>query len=200
MGDHDAVFVELVESRYNALIRSAYLLSGDMETARDLVQTALTKAYAKRVGMRDPGAMEYYVRRSVINLHISAWRRHRGREASVAEPPEPSPGQAGDGPAPTALADSVATTVDVWRALSTLTPRQRTAVVLRFFEDLPVAEVARLMDCGEQSVKTHTARGLANLRALLGAQDAGSLDAGRATTAFETPLETFSTLKGAQAA
>ncbi len=195
MGDHDALFVELVESRYDALVRSAYLLTGDLETARDLVQTALTKAYVKRVGMRDPGAMEHYVRRTVVNVHISAWRRHRGREASVAQPPEPVWRQA-DEPAPSALAERVATSVDVWRALGTLTPRQRTAVVLRYFEDLPVADVARLMDCGEQSVKTHTARGLANLRALLSAHDTGRIDA----TGPATPLETLRTLTEAEAA
>jgi len=196
VGDHDAFFVMLVESRYNALVRSAYLLTGDLETARDLVQTALTKAYVKRVGMRDPGAMEHYVRRTVVNLHISAWRRHRGREASVAQPPEPFRRQAGDEPAPSALAERVATSVDLWRALQTLTPRQRTAVVLRYFEDLPVADVARLMDCSEQSVKTHTARGLANMRALLSAEDAGRIDATRSAT----PLETFSTLKETEVA
>ena len=196
MGDHDAFFVKLVESRYNALVRSTYLLTGDLEAARDLVQTALTKAYVKRVGMRDPGAMEQYVRRTVVNLHISAWRRHRGREASVAQPPEPLEWQAGDIPAPSALADRVATSVDLWRALRTLTPRQRTAVVLRYFEDLPVADAARLMGCGEQSVKTHTARGLANLRALLSAEDAERIDA----TDPATPLEAFRMLTEAEVA
>ncbi|HTJ68596.1 MAG TPA: SigE family RNA polymerase sigma factor [Actinospica sp.] len=167
MGDHDAFFVGLVESRYDALVRSAYLLTGNVEQARDLVQAALTKVYAKRVGVRDPGAMEHYVRRSIVNLHISSWRRHRGREASVAEPPEPL-ARTGEVPESVPVADRVAAQVDLWRALHTLTPRQRTAIVLRYFEDLSVAEVARLMDCGEQSVKTHTARALAHLRALLG--------------------------------
>jgi RNA polymerase sigma-70 factor (sigma-E family) len=186
-GDHDAFFAELVESRYNALVRSAYLLTGNVESARDLVQTALTKAYAKRVGMRDPGAMEQYVRRAIVNLHISSWRRHRGREASVAHPPEPTATQAAAGPEPAApLADQVAASVDLWRALHTLTPRQRTAVVLRYFEGLPIADVARLMGCGEQSVKTHTARGLANLRALLGTQDVGRADTRGPATTLET--------------
>jgi RNA polymerase sigma-70 factor (sigma-E family) len=194
VGDHDAFFVNLVESRYNALVRSTYLLTGDLETARDLVQTALTKAYVKRVGLRDPGAMEQYVRRTVVNLHISAWRRHRGREAPVAQPPEPLGRQAGDEPAPSAMADRVATSVDLWRALQSLTPRQRTAVVLRYFEDLPVADAARLMGCSEQSVKTHTARGLSNLRALLSAEDADRIDATRPAT----PLEAFGMLKEAE--
>ncbi|MBR7835687.1 SigE family RNA polymerase sigma factor [Actinospica durhamensis] len=188
MGDHDAFFAELVETRYNALVRSAYLLTGNVESARDLVQTALTKAYAKRVGMRDPGAMEHYVRRSIVNLHISSWRRHRGRETSVARLPEPASGPAAGGsePAVPLVADQVAASVDLWRALHSLTPRQRTAVVLRYFEDLPIVEVARLMDCGEQSVKTHTARGLANLRALLGTQDAGHIGAAGPTTTHAT--------------
>ncbi|MBR7826263.1 SigE family RNA polymerase sigma factor [Actinospica sp. MGRD01-02] len=183
MGDHDAFFVGLIESRYNALVRSAYLLTGNVDSARDLVQAALTKAYAKRVGMRDPGAMEGYVRRTIVNLHISSWRRHRGREATVAQPPEPVSRRVAGEPEPAPLADQVAAQVDLWRALQTLTPRQRTAVVLRYFEDLPVAEVARLMDCGEQSVKTHTARALANLRDRLGAHEVSRIESARAAKA-----------------
>ena len=186
VGDYDAVFVGLVESRYNALVRSAYLLTGNVEAARDLVQAALTKTYAKRVGMRDPGAMEHYVRRAIVNLHISSWRRNRGREAPVAEPPEPLSQRAAGAPEPAvSLADQVAASVDLWRALHALTPRQRTALVLRYFEDLPVAEVARLMDCGEQSVKTHTARGLANLRGLLATREVTPLDATGPATGSE---------------
>ncbi|HET9171490.1 MAG TPA: SigE family RNA polymerase sigma factor [Actinospica sp.] len=177
------MFIGLVESHYNALVRSAYLLTGNVEQARDLVQTALTKTYAKRVGMRDPGAMEHYVRRCIVNLHISSWRRHRGRESPVAQPPEPlARGTSGGEPETASVADRVAEQVDLWRALRTLTPRQRTAIVLRYFEDLPVAEAARLMDCGEQSVKTHTARALARLRALLGAHEVERIDMTRPQT------------------
>jgi RNA polymerase sigma-70 factor (sigma-E family) len=158
MGEHDAVFEELVSSRYNALLRCAYLLTADREAARDLVQSALTKAYAKRFGVREPAAMEQYVRRCIVTVHISAWRRHRGRETQFAELPEL-------GYEPSAGLDA---SLDVWRALRTLPPRQRTAIVLRYFEDRTVTEAAQLMDCSEASVKTHTSRGLARLRVEMG--------------------------------
>lgn len=164
MSEHDGIFEELVSSRYNALLRCAYLLSGDRESARDLVQGALTKVYAKRLGLREPAAMEQYVRRCIVTTHISAWRQHRGREISYETPPE-------DGREHTDHAGGVDTSLDVWRALRALPRRQRTAIVLRYFEDLPIAEVARLMGCTEASVKTHTSRGLARLRADIGADD-----------------------------
>ena len=164
MSEHDAAFTELVTSRYGALLRCAYLLTGDRESARDLVQSALTKVYAKRLGVRDPAAMEQYVRRCIVTVHISAWRRHRGREVGFASPPEYVLEH-------TDHAAGVETALDVWRALRLLPPRQRTAIVLRYFEDLPVTEVARLMDCTEASVKTHTSRGLARLRAEIGGTD-----------------------------
>lgn len=158
MGDHDAVFVEFVESRYNALVRSACLLTGDRESARDLVQSALARVYARRALVRDLGAVEQYVRRTMVSIHISVWRRHRGRETSVAELPEPGFGDGG-----TEAADREAL-LDVWRVLRMLPAKQQAAVVLRYFEDLPISEVARLMGCSEPTVKTHTARALARLR------------------------------------
>jgi RNA polymerase sigma-70 factor (sigma-E family) len=161
---HDEVFEELVSSRYDALLRCAYLLTGNRESARDLVQSALTKAYAKRFGVRAPEAMEQYVRRCIVTSHISAWRRHRGREIDYATPPE-------YGHEHSDHAGGVDTSLDVWRALRALPPRQRTAIVLRYFEDLPIAQVARLMDCTEASVKTHTSRGLTRLRADIGIAD-----------------------------
>ena len=165
MSKHDEVFVELVSSRYDSLLRCAYLLTGDRESARDLVQSALTKVYAKRLGVREPVAMEQYVRRCIVTTHISAWRRHRGREIGVATPPDRMHEH-------THHAGDVDISLDVRRALLTLPPRQRTAIVLRYFEDLPVLEVARMMQCTEASVKTHTARGLARLRAGIGTTSA----------------------------
>lgn len=156
MRQHDATFEDLVARRYNALLRTGFLITGDQETARDLVQTALTRAYARRSAPRDPHVLEQYVRRTMVNAHISWWRRHRGRETTAASPPEGSYHEGG--------ADE---RIDLWRALQQLPPRQRVVLVLRYYEDLPTAQVAELMGCSVPTVKTHTARALTRLRAVI---------------------------------
>ncbi len=152
----DAAFEELLTARYNALLRSGYLLTGDRDSARDLVQAALTRVYARRSAVKDPAAMEQYVRRTMVSVHISWWRRHRSRETSVAATPDQAYHQEGPGER-----------LDLWRVLQLLPAKQRTAVVLRYYEDLPIPEVARLMGCSVPTVKSHTARALARLRTAL---------------------------------
>jgi RNA polymerase sigma-70 factor (sigma-E family) len=157
--DLDAEFVAFVRRRGDHHLRTAVLLTGNWHAAEDLVQAALVKLY--RVWRRldtteDPDA---YLRRILVNTHRSWWRARWRRELPVTDLPE-LPGPA-DG------ADRQAVAAVVRQALRALPPRQRTALVLRYFEDLPEAEVAEIMGCGVGSVKTHVHRGVRAMRRLL---------------------------------
>ena len=156
----DAEFTAFVERRARHHLRTAVLLTGDWHAAEDLVQTCLVKLYRvwHRIDTRaDPDG---YLRRMLINTNRSWWRARWRREAPVAAIPDRAIDL--DGQERHALADTVR------RALGALPPRQRGALVLRFFEDLPEAEVAGLLGCSVGSVKTHTSRGVRRLRELLG--------------------------------
>ncbi|MEV4358634.1 SigE family RNA polymerase sigma factor [Nonomuraea sp. NPDC051941] len=155
----DAEFVSFVRHRGDHHLKTAVLLTGDWHTAEDLVQSCLGKLY--RVWHRldtssDPDA---YLRRILVNTYRSWWRARWRREIPRAELPElPGPGDVGD---------TRAVAEDVRQALARLPARQRTALVLRFFADLPEAEVADLMGCSPGTVKTHTHRGLQAMRRLI---------------------------------
>lgn len=99
----------------------------------------------------------------MINTHRSWWRTRWRRETPAAELPD-QPAAPGADPA-----DRHAAGDQVRRALATLPRQQRAALVLRYFEDLPEADVARLLGCSPGTVKTHTHRGLRALRTALGA-------------------------------
>ncbi|MER7673526.1 SigE family RNA polymerase sigma factor [Kitasatospora sp. NPDC096128] len=144
-------FDEFVAARYQALLRGAYLITGDLHDARDLLHDALARVYPKRSAIRDPGAAEGYVRRTMVRTHVSRWRRTR-REVLTSEPP--------DGPA----AQDAERDGQLAAALAALPRRQRAAVVLRYYLDLPVAQVAVELGCSETTAKTHLARGIKALR------------------------------------
>jgi RNA polymerase sigma-70 factor (sigma-E family) len=167
VADRDEAFSGFVAARSTALLRTAYLLTGDHGRAEDLVQTALAKTYLAWDRIDDLGAVEAYVRRAMVTTHISWWRRLRGREVSVASLPE----TASWADEPGVALERAAT----WLLLSGLPARQRTVLVLRYWAGLSEAEIAREMGCAPGTVKTHAARGLAALRTRLDEQ--ASLDA-----------------------
>ncbi|MBM7788945.1 SigE family RNA polymerase sigma factor [Tenggerimyces flavus] len=146
-------FDAYVAARQHALLRTAYLLTGDRHEAEDLVQTALTKTYLAWSRVRDPDA---YVRRAMVNVHISWWRRAWRREERPTDAvPEPTATPEPD------LADRD----EVWALVRSLPPRQRAVVVLRFYEDLTPAEVADILGCTAGTVASQTNRAIAALRA-----------------------------------
>jgi RNA polymerase sigma-70 factor (sigma-E family) len=151
-------FRDYVVGRRAVLEREAYLLVGDVHLAQDLVQTTLAKVY---VSWRRVRASEYpdaYVRRIMINANTSRLRRRRVREVLTDMPVEAADAYA----AP--LPDADGARVDVMRALMALPKRQRTAVVLRYWADLPEAEVAAAMGCSVGTVRSQSAKALAKLR------------------------------------
>ncbi len=147
-------FEAFVAARYAALVRSATLLCGDHHGGEDLVQGALVKAVA--VWHRIAENPEPYVRRIMVNDNISRWRRHKGRVDVRASVP--------DDRATTPDSD---TRVDLAAALAQLPPRQRTVIVLRYFEDLTERQTADLMGIGVGTVKSQTRDALARLRRLV---------------------------------
>ena len=136
------------------LLRSAYLLTGDLHRAEDLVQEALTKV-ALRWGRLRSGNPTAYARTIVVRDNISWWRRRR-QEVSM-------PRGAEDDAGPTRAADPDVTLV-VRRALARLTAGQRAVLVLRHFDDLTERETAELLGVSVGTVKSQNAAALARLR------------------------------------
>ncbi|MGW5674373.1 SigE family RNA polymerase sigma factor [Streptomyces sp. NPDC003860] len=153
----DAALREFVDGRRHALFRSAYLLCGDRDEADDLVQATLVKVVLGGRRKTRLDNIEAYARKTLVNTFIASRRRFWRRERAVGELPDRQPAPAHD--ADTGLV--------VRAALRRLTPRQRAVVVLRYWEDLSVAETAGLLGMRENTVKSHAARGLAALRAEL---------------------------------
>ncbi|GII64569.1 RNA polymerase sigma24 factor [Sphaerisporangium krabiense] len=150
-------FREFVSARSPALIRFGFLLTGgDQHAAEDLLQTVLVKTAARWSRVDDP---EPYVRRAMYRQQVSWWRlaSHR-RETTVADAPE------APGPSARDHADAAEVKLVLRHALARLTPRQRAALVLRYFEDLPEAQVAQIMGCSVGTVRSTVHRSLARLR------------------------------------
>lgn len=156
--DRDREFGEYVDARALVMRRTAYLLCGDWHRAEDLVQTALTKLYVAWPRVRRDGSVDAYARKVLVRAVIDDSRRaFRRRETVVdAVPDSASP------------VSGTASDLDVRGALASLPAGQRTVVVLRYWEDLSVAETARLLGRTEGTVKSQAAKGLAALRELLG--------------------------------
>jgi RNA polymerase sigma-70 factor (sigma-E family) len=166
-------FREFVEGSWNRLLRTAYLLTGDHGAAEDLVQTALMRTYRHWGRIESYDSPEAYVRRVMVNANVSAWRRRKAIVHVVAEPPEPAAGTGagfGAGSGAGDHQDTYAVRDELWRAVQAMSPRMRTAFVLRYFEDLSEAEVASVMGCAVGTVKSQIARGLTKLRGELQAE------------------------------
>ena len=152
-------FTDFADAHAGGLFRTAYLVVGDHQLAQDLVQEALVKTYVAWTRIRDHGKAEAYARRIIVTTAIS-WRRRRSfHERPVETMPEtvtPDPVEdVGGGDA-------------LWQALAALPPRQRAAIVLRYYEDLSESQTAQVMGCSIGTVKSQVSTGLARLRAQSG--------------------------------
>jgi RNA polymerase sigma-70 factor (sigma-E family) len=145
-------YIGYVQMRGLWLRRVAFTLSGDRHTGDDLAQNTLIQLYRywRRI---DPGNVDAYARRVLVNLYLASRRRPR-RDHPVADLPDSV------APEPASSEDRI----DLANALAGLSPRQRAMVVLRYLEDLPVAEVAVLLGAAEGTVKSQTAKALRHLR------------------------------------
>ncbi|HVQ91991.1 MAG TPA: SigE family RNA polymerase sigma factor [Mycobacteriales bacterium] len=156
---------EFVAGQLHPLLRTAYLLCGHWQTAEDLVQITLVQLYRswpRIAGLEEPRA---YARRVLTNAFVTAQRRRWRAEQPVAEPPRDTRTTAPD------PASGVNDRDWQLRLLRQLPPRQRAVLVLRFWEDLDVAETARVLGISTGTVKRQTFDGLATLRQALGEQN-----------------------------
>jgi RNA polymerase sigma-70 factor (sigma-E family) len=150
-------FQEFVAARTPALIRLAYLLTGDQHSAEDLLQTALTKTLVRWRSLRN-GNPEAYVRKVLYHEQVSWWRRaSRRRETPVHPLPDTSSAD---------LTGDVDLRLQMRDALLQLTAKQRAVLVLRYFEDLPESQVADVLGCSVGTVRSQTHRAVARLRIL----------------------------------
>jgi RNA polymerase sigma-70 factor (sigma-E family) len=155
-------YAEFVVARSPALLRTAWLLTGDRGLAEDLVQDALARAWRAWPTITRTDRPEVYVRQVMVNTSIT-WARRRWRgERPTARLPE--------FPATRDDAADVDARDEVRRALAALPARQRATVVLRFVEDLSEVQTAQVLGCSVGTVKSQTARALARLRELLPAE------------------------------
>ncbi len=156
----EAAFADFATARFAALRRYAYLVVGDEHQAQDLVQEALTKTYVAWPRLRDPGNAEAYTRKAITTTAISWFRKKSWYGES---PTEVLPETVHSG-----TADEITQRDWVWQVLLQLPVRQRTAIVLRYYEDLTEAQTADAMDCAVGTVKSQVAAGLRKLRERLG--------------------------------
>ncbi|MGW7681458.1 RNA polymerase sigma factor [Kribbella sp. NPDC054772] len=146
MADWERAFRDLLAARGTALRAYGYLLTGESSAAADLVQDALLRVFSRLRVNDDIPELESYVRRVMLNRYVDSTRRARRWRAKRHLLLQPAvqvedPGLAGD----------------VRQALTTLSPRQRACVVLRYYEDLTVPEIAARLHCAEGTVKRHLA-------------------------------------------
>ncbi|WP_246003994.1 SigE family RNA polymerase sigma factor [Nocardioides marmoriginsengisoli] len=148
-------FEEFVAARSAALLRTAYLLTGQHADAEDLLQRAFLKVVP--AWSRIQGSPEAYVRKVMVRENISRWRARRWREVLVSRHPEE----------PTDSGTSLEDRLTLMAALATLAPRQRAVIVLRYFEDLTEVETARLLGVAVGTVKSQHRDAIARLRVLV---------------------------------
>lgn len=159
-GGADTALETLYAEHYLPLVRIAGLLLRDHAAAEDVVQDAFVAMHASWPQLRRADAAGPYLRRAVVNRC-----RSRQRHLQVVERKAPAPMP--DAPSAEHLAMVRLDRGDVMRALTGLPPRQREAVVLRYYADLSEAQIAEAMGCSRGAVKSHASRGLAALRAVL---------------------------------
>jgi RNA polymerase sigma-70 factor (sigma-E family) len=153
--DDDAAFRDYVLTRSTALLRMAIMLTGNRADAEDLLQAALVKTYRSWSKINDRAALDAYVRRAMVNTHISWWRRRRLEEYPTDELPDQVV-------ADHAWESDMAEVVR--RALDRLPQRMRAAVMLRYFEDMTEPEIAATLGISLGTVKSTVSRAVARLR------------------------------------
>jgi RNA polymerase sigma-70 factor (sigma-E family) len=158
-----ADFESWMSARQGRLLRTAYLLTGDVHAAEDLVQTSLAKLYLAWDRVSDAPSVDAYARKIMVNEHTSMWRRlwrHREVVTDTSARDVPVRAEEYDG-VPAAL----------WTSVRALPERQRAVVVLRYYEQLSEQETADALGVAVGTVKSQASRALDTLRTRLGDRD-----------------------------
>jgi RNA polymerase sigma-70 factor (sigma-E family) len=157
----DAEFVAYYQARAAAVRKTAYVLCGDWHLAEDLTQTAFTKLYQAWHRLERHQALDGYVRQTLLRAFLDdrrrPWRREYATGPQSAVFDVPVADAAGSGEREILLA-----------ALARIPKRRRAVLVLRYWEDLPVEQVAEILECSAGTVRSQASRGLVDLRAVLG--------------------------------
>lgn len=159
-------FADFVAANSRSLYGTAYLLTGNPDNAEDLLQETLSRLYPKWASVAAAESPVAYVRRALANRFVDTTRGRAYRDVAVWELP--------DSAANIDVATTVANRGAVWQLLGTLPERQRAAIVLRYFHDLPDAEIAAALNCRLASVRSLISRGVAAMRDQLARESRGS--------------------------
>jgi len=162
--DDEVAFDAFVAERRASLTRTAFLLTGDLHRAEDLVQAALLEVFRRWPRLRDRVDPVGYARKTVVTTHLNLVRRLSWREVPVAAFPDDG-GAASDGH------DGTVQRLALRAALLRLPPRMRAVLVLRYFDDLSEQDTATALGCSQGTVKSSASRGLARLREVLEQHD-----------------------------
>lgn len=157
MDQRDREFHEFVRTRTPALLRAAYLLTGDQHLAEDLVQSALARTHRAWDRLYQQSNAEAYARKVMYHLQVAWWRRSKVAETFPGDLPE-RPGHHDD------HTDATGLKIVLAQALRQLTAKQRAVLVLRYFEDYSESESAEVLGVSRGTVKSQTARALGRLR------------------------------------
>ena len=143
-----------------AALRLAYFLTGDPEAARDLVQDAFVRLAGRLRHVRLPDQFDAYLRRTIVNLHTSSLRRLKAERSSLAREAALR--------VPTVVDADPEVRDEMWHSILSLPPRQRAAIVLRYYEDLSEQQAADVLRCSVGALNQLVVRAMANLRAEIG--------------------------------
>lgn len=155
----EQVVARLVAERGDALLRYAYIISGSQDDAADLVQDALVKTFGRLRNGLSVQSAEAYVRRAILNTHLDGGRRSQRwrRILHLAAAPEHH----------VSPSDSSDARIDLHGELARLTPRERACLVLRYYDDLTVADIATTLEISSGTVKRYLSDGLAKMSVAL---------------------------------
>ncbi len=163
----EADFSAFVAASARRLLRSAYLITGNLAEAEDLLQTALERAYRRWPAIRQKDIPEAYVRKILVTAAIDVGRRRRPASAPLDE--DLLPGM------PDPAVEGLPGRAALLSCIRELPAGQRAVLVLRYFDDLTEADTARVLGCSVGTVKSQHARAMARLRELVPHQPDGSL-------------------------
>lgn len=166
MAHWEPILDEVMRERAPRLLAFAAMVTGDDAEAHDVLQEALVRSFSKRRAFTHVNAAEAYVRRAIPTVYLDGLRKRKNRERKHSRAFERED----------ALQPDVDAQVDVQRALATLSPRERACVVLRYYDDCTVAQVAAQLGLADGTVKRYLADASAKLAAVLGTTQSDNVD------------------------